>query len=132
MTWEIYYDLWLKALNGIVDTLNAGLEQAPAYVVDLVSRYWIYVWTSHLVYALIALAVWIWSYFIWKYVYNVCVKEWEDDVAMTWLTMFFAFIWIIAFVIFAVQIWISIKWYTLPEVSLIQDITWVWGCSRCK
>ena len=40
MSWLSWYnELALRALNGIADTVQAWLEEAPKYVVDLVGRY---------------------------------------------------------------------------------------------
>ena len=72
MNWLSWYnELALRALNGIADTVQAWLEEAPKYVVDLVGRYWMYLWWGWLIGSILSLLLSIFG--VWM------IKKWFDE-----------------------------------------------------
>ena len=121
MSWLSWYnELALRALNGIADTVQAWLEEAPKYVVDLVERYWMYLWWWWLIWGLLSLLLSIFG--VWM------IKKWFDTRDNWWDPS----MWQIVVGIFALIVWIiflfccindTLKWFLIPEVALIENFT---------
>lgn len=113
-----YYDLWLKALSGIVDTVQKGLDVAPQYVVELVHRYWWYAFVSWLAYSV------LWAVII--YLGYKTLKRWikflKEDWEIWWIAMWAGVIIIWVFM-FMYNLDSALEWLLLPEVSLIDHFT---------
>lgn len=121
MNWLSWYnELALRALNGIADTVQAWLEEAPKYVVDLVWRYWMYLWWWWLIWGLLSLLLSIFG--VWM------IKKWFDTRDSWWDPS----IWQIVVGIFTLIVWViflfccindTLKWFLIPEVALIENFT---------
>lgn len=120
---ENYYDLWLKALNGIVDTVQKGLDVAPQYIVDLVNRYWWYAFASWLVFTGVGAIIIYLGYRLYKRGKTL----YDDDDSVGWIAAWFVVIWIwIMMICFNLDS--AFMGLFLPEVSLIDHFTP--NCSR--
>lgn len=118
-----YYDLWLKALSGIVDTIQKGLDVAPQYIVELVNRYWWYAFISWLAYSILWVVMICLGYKLLKRWIKYLKEDWE----IWWIVMWAGVIifWIF---IFMYNLDSALEGLLLPEVSLIDRFTP--NCSR--
>ena len=117
-------EIGIKALNWIVDTIQKWLDQAPAYIVDLTQRYWLYYWWEHLLWALfcfINVLLCLWWIKKWAEMY----KE-DDESAWAAIVTVCSMIWLIALVLTAAMIGQAIKWFYIPEIAIINEISSIW------
>ena len=113
-------ELWIKALSGVVDVLQKWLDQAPAYVSDLVNRYGSYYsWTSlsSAVWALLVIILCLYFIKFWKRIFNEDESTWVWIIWLSWVVL------AIAIVVFFVELSDIFKWIYLPEVALINEFT---------
>lgn len=118
-------EIGIKALNGIVDTIQKWLDQAPAYVVDLVHRYGSYYWWTNIssaILAFIMICLCIWWIKKWLKEYKEDEDVWGSIVLSCWCILFVSFILMWYFIIQ------SFKGFYVPEVALINEFTP--SCSR--
>lgn len=111
-------ELWIKALNGIVDIIQNWLDKAPDYVVNLVDRYSAYQtytsWCLTLFWFIFLIAsIALFAY--WK------SKEYDDgdiEMILGWL---WVIVWIVMVMIFVSYLF---KWIYIPEVLLLNEFNW--------
>lgn len=121
MNWLSWYnELALRALNGIADTVQAWLEEAPKYVVDLVGRYWMYLWWSWAIGVLFSLLLSIFG--IWM------IKKWFDERDNWWdPSIWQVFVWVWTLIPWLILLFCCIdgalEWFFIPEVALIEKFT---------
>lgn len=121
MNWLSWYnELALRALNGIADTVQAWLEEAPKYVVDLVERYWMYLWWCWLLGASFSLLLSIFGIRM--------IKKWFDE-RDNWgdPSIWQVFVWVLTLIPWLILLFCCIdgmlKWFLVPEVALIEKFT---------
>lgn len=121
MNWLSWYnELALRALNGIADTVQAWLEEAPKYVVDLVGRYWMYLWWSWAIGVLFSLLLSIFG--IWM------IKKWFDE-RDNWgdPSVWQVFVWVLTLIPWLILLFCCIdgmlEWFLIPEVAIIEKFT---------
>lgn len=110
-------EIWIKALNGIVDTVQKWLDQAPAYIIGLVNRYWSYYWWTNIVLALLALVVIVLCIRWIKAWIRTDEDRWWPAIIACSIVSLFAFILLWTFIVQA------FKWFYIPEVALINEFT---------
>ena len=121
MNWLSWYnELALRALNGIANTVQAWLEEAPKYVVDLVGRYWMYLWRCWLLGGLLSLLLSIFGAYMIKKWFDRR-DSWGDPSA--WQII----IWVVILIHWLILLFCCIdgmlKWFLVPEVALIEKFT---------
>lgn len=121
MNWLSWYnELALRALNGIANTVQAWLEEAPKYVVDLVGRYWMYLWWSWVIWWVLCLLLSIFGAYMIKRWYETR-DRWDEPAV--WQII----IWVVALIFWLISLLCCIdgalKWFLIPEVSLVEKFT---------
>lgn len=121
MNWLSWYnELALRALNGIANTVQAWLEEAPKYVVDLVGRYWMYLWWCWVIWWVLCLLLSIFGAYMIKRWYETR-DSWGDPAV--WQII----IWVVALIFWLIFLFCfidgALKWFLVPEVALMKNFT---------
>lgn len=117
---ESYSELWKRALTSIVDTLEAWLDKAPGYVVDLVTRYWLYLWWSWAICWFVFFIVFVIGVFLIFRGFNDRDNWWDPSIWQITFWFFWVVIWLIGV---GVSIPTAMQGFIVPEVALIEHIT---------
>lgn len=117
---ESYSELWKRALTSIVDTLEAWLDKAPGYVVDLVTRYWLYLWWSWAICWFVFFIVFVIGVFLIFRGFNDRDNWWDPSIWQITFWFFWVVIWLIGV---GVSITTAMQGFIVPEVALIEHIT---------
>lgn len=125
---ESYSELWKRALTSIVDTLEAWLDKAPDYVVDLVARYWLYLWWSWAICWFVFFIVFVIGVVLIFRGFNDRDNWWDPSIWQITFWLFWVVIWLIGV---GVSIATAMQGFIVPEVALIEHITKP-SCVTCK
>lgn len=107
-------DLKEQALAWILDTLQKWLDQAPAYVSDLVNRYGAFFAWGNCVGTLIWLVITILSV---RWIIKMC--KWDIDSDLLWPIIFAIMVWLWTFI--PCLIWM-LKWFIVPEIVVLNAL----------